>query len=144
MSRDLNICYCCGIELDKTTKTREHIPPKCFFPKGYKDELITVPSCKEHNNAKSEDDEYLWQMIAINILANKHGQNLATEKVVKSILRNRRLTKNLAKNSHLLYIENSNGSLEPTFGFEPNEEMIKRSISMLAKGVYFHEYKKSF
>jgi hypothetical protein len=36
----------------------EHVPAKCFFPKGQRINLITVPSCDLHNNATSKDDEY--------------------------------------------------------------------------------------
>lgn len=48
-------CYYCG----KKATTKEHIPPVCFFPKGSKFGLFTVPACDEHNNAKSKDDEYV-------------------------------------------------------------------------------------
>ena len=58
-------CYWCG----RDATSREHVPPKCLFPedkdiksiyKGtFRRSLITVPSCDEHNLAKSHDDEYL-------------------------------------------------------------------------------------
>ncbi|AXH64146.2 MULTISPECIES: hypothetical protein [Providencia] len=46
-------CYYCG----NPATTREHVPPKCFFPKG--SNLITVPSCEIHNNDKSHIDEIM-------------------------------------------------------------------------------------
>ena len=70
--KNKNECYCC----QEIAETKDHIPPKCFFPKkedlpqGYLDKtrgnLITVPSCKQHNNGRSKDDEYTAAFLAIN------------------------------------------------------------------------------
>lgn len=51
------ICYWCGIELTKDENKREHVPPLGFFPKGYRNNLIRVPSCEKHNNNFSALDE---------------------------------------------------------------------------------------
>src|ERR1700733_6530786 len=55
-------CYYCG----RPATSREHVPPECIFPekkdssgKDYRKNLITVPSCDEHNLHKSKDDEFL-------------------------------------------------------------------------------------
>ncbi|WP_214442925.1 hypothetical protein, partial [Cupriavidus metallidurans] len=49
-------CYHCDAE----GTGREHVPPKCLFPKGGDwSRLMTVPSCVTHNNANSKADEYL-------------------------------------------------------------------------------------
>lgn len=50
-SRIKEHCYHCGAP----ASTREHVPPKGFFPKG--SDLITVPSCETHNHDKSHIDE---------------------------------------------------------------------------------------
>jgi hypothetical protein len=70
-SSEKNQCYCC----EKIATTRDHIPPKCFFPKkkhfpnggpDYRRQLITVPACSEHNNSRSSDDEYTAAVIVMN------------------------------------------------------------------------------
>ena len=71
-------CYRCGAP----ATTREHLPPKSFFPKGGNLQLKTVPSCPEHNNAKSDDDQYLLAHISIHAA---RGDNLAKKVFVKSI-----------------------------------------------------------
>lgn len=49
-------CYHCNAE----GTGQEHVPPKCLFPKGGNwSNLMTVPSCVEHNNSMSKADEYL-------------------------------------------------------------------------------------
>ncbi|UIR57872.1 HNH endonuclease [Sphingobacterium sp. SRCM116780] len=52
-----NICYWCGDSLTTESVNREHVPAFSFFPKGHRHNLMTVPSCKSHNNNLSEIDE---------------------------------------------------------------------------------------
>lgn len=146
MYKDLpNICYECGVPLDQESLTKEHVPPKCLFPKNDKFSLITVPSCIEHNGGKSNDDEHLLQIISLQILANEKGQSIAISKAVKSILRNRKRTKELANSATLVYVdEDRTGQLKPTFAFKFDEEKFNNSISSICKGLYYYEFHKVF
>jgi hypothetical protein len=65
-----------------TGETKEHIPPKAFFPKDQRDQLFTVPSCKAHNNDKSTDDLY----VIAHICLNASPKNRAREVFEKSVL----------------------------------------------------------
>ena len=67
----------------------EHIPPKCLFPKGYRKELITVPSCDEHNTQKSNKDEYFRNILTLHVENNILGGEIAENKTFRSISRNR-------------------------------------------------------
>lgn len=71
-------CYVCG----KPTDSREHIPPRSFFPRGGGLQLKTVPSCAEHNNAKSNDDQYVLAHICMNAAA---GDTLPRQVFLRSI-----------------------------------------------------------
>ncbi len=73
-------CYMC----DNESMTGEHVPPECFFPKGHKLNLITVPACPEHNFKKSKDDEYVRSIITPFWGNNSLGQTMATTKVNRS------------------------------------------------------------
>ncbi len=57
-------CYYCNAP----SKTLEHVPPKCLFPKGtkknYRINLMKVPSCDLHNSSKSGDDQYMMVYFA--------------------------------------------------------------------------------
>ncbi|MDD5716241.1 MAG: hypothetical protein PHW64_00430 [Sulfuricurvum sp.] len=57
-------CYFPGCESHASTK--EHIPPKSFFPDSKKINLMTVKSCKLHNNEKTKDDMYVLANICLN------------------------------------------------------------------------------
>jgi hypothetical protein len=65
-------CYMCAAD----ATTREHVPPKSFFPRGHRDNLVTVPSCVAHNHDQSLDIEYVRTLIAgfygTNARQNRH------------------------------------------------------------------------
>ena len=67
------VCYWCG----RPATSREHVPPKCLFPEekdicdiyqqSFRKNLMTVPSCEEHNLEKSSDDEYLMACLGARV-----------------------------------------------------------------------------
>ncbi len=46
-------CYWCG----EAATSADHVPAKCFYPKGMRGNLIKVPSCTKHNTELSTVDE---------------------------------------------------------------------------------------
>ena len=72
------LCYMC----DSPATTREHFPPKCLFPRKANLQLATVPSCRKHNNAKSEDDQYFLAQILMNAAS---ADNLPKRKFMEAI-----------------------------------------------------------
>jgi len=80
-------CYMCNNE----SVSVEHVPPECFFPVGHKLNLITVPSCSDHNLRKSKDDEYVRSIIAPALGNNKFGLQMTATKVDRSFTHSRGL-----------------------------------------------------
>ena len=72
MSKMPDACYMC----DKPGTTKEHVPPKSFFPQGRRTNIWTVPSCPEHNIDNSRDVEYVRNAICIH-----YGTNTAAKEV---------------------------------------------------------------
>lgn len=54
-------CYAC----EALATTREHVPPRAFFPSGFRENLWTVPSCALHNLDNSLDVEYVRNVICV-------------------------------------------------------------------------------
>lgn len=52
-------CYMCSAQ----ETTTEHVPPDSFFPEGFRQNLLTVPSCDEHNTKNSMDVEYVRNVL---------------------------------------------------------------------------------
>ena len=80
-------CYACAA----VATTVEHCPPQSFFPEGHRKNLITVPSCSNHNNANSKDVEYTRNWITTSWGVNSAGQDLFEQKTKKSFDRSPRL-----------------------------------------------------
>jgi len=66
-------------------QTREHVPPKSFFPKDQRDQLLTVPSCEHHNNAKSSDDMYVLAHICMNASPANRSREVFRQSVVPQL-----------------------------------------------------------
>ncbi len=54
------LCVYCRSPQDLT---RDHIPPRSFFPKPRPKDLITVPCCSECHGEFTKDDEYLRNLL---------------------------------------------------------------------------------
>ncbi|WFF42122.1 hypothetical protein EVC62_11745 [Salinicola endophyticus] len=72
-------CYYQGCQNKGITK--EHIPPKSFFPKGEKEQLLTVKSCEIHNNKKSTDDQYILAQICMNASPSNRAREVFLKKI---------------------------------------------------------------
>lgn len=75
----LETCYACP----QPPTTREHAPARCIFPKGFRTDLTTVPSCYKHNSAKSGDDELFRHVVCVGEGTNKYALEVF-ESVVRS------------------------------------------------------------
>lgn len=91
-------CYFQGCKEKGTTK--EHIPPRAFFPQGERSQLLTVKSCKAHNNDKSTNDLYVLAQICMNASPSNRAREVFQEKVAPQLsYNNGALRQMLAKNS---------------------------------------------
>ena len=82
-------CYNCGIDLNKSIKTKEHIPAKAYFVgygDDYKNNRITVPACRKCNDQYSKLDNEIRDAIGV---SNENEADLMelTRKSTKSIFR---------------------------------------------------------
>ncbi len=135
-SRKDKTCYMC----DRSATTDEHAPPRCFFPKGYRKDLVTVPSCAEHNTAKSGDDEVLHDWVALcsdNPVAIRHSKT----KVIPSLRRSK------ARGGGLLRAVMNNPKQIQIGGRArlSNDVDIRRfnsTMEKIGRAIYFHHFKK--
>ncbi|SFL49701.1 MULTISPECIES: hypothetical protein [Rugamonas] len=122
-------CYHCDAE----GTGREHVPPKCLFPKGGDwSGLMTVPSCVAHNNAHSKADDYLKFLlgaIALNI------PGAITSSAARSVVRLAQMgSGNLHKygfhrNGDVLVIDNV---------FSLDFELLSACLEKMARAIYFY------
>lgn len=107
----------------------EHVPAKCFFPKGQRNNLITVPSCVRHNNETSKDDEYVRGIIVTARGTNKLAVDHWRGDVRRSYL-----------HSPKLFVKTFN--LRKDKAFFHDRSRIDSVMIKIAYALYFHTYKK--
>ncbi|NUB04638.1 hypothetical protein FW320_00305 [Azospirillum sp. Vi22] len=127
------VCYRC----DNPGTTREHFPPKSFFPKGGGLQLKTVRSCENHNNKKSHDDQYVLAQICMNAAradnAAKRSFLVSIEPQLKHSERFKRL---LADGAQRL----PNGS----YRYPVNINRINNFFDSLCCAIFFDKYGSHF
>lgn len=126
-------CYMC----DSPATTREHVPAVAFFPKGFRHQLITVPSCDAHNKATTLDDEYTRNVV---VMCDSNNAEALTH-WKKTVLRSFMLSQGLIKAtfSQRKEIEDESGKMT---GFFMDRERINSVFVKIAYGLYFHEFGK--
>ena len=143
-------CYMC----DNIGTTREHIPPKCLFPEysdniiqgnNHRKNLITVPSCEEHNNAKSNNDEYLRDILSMTLSANSTGLAILESKTSRSFNRNPKRIEELKKSAIPALLTNFKSQKTMyVFGVKINRARLVNTLDMCFRGLYYHEYNEKF
>src|SRR5262245_24687551 len=123
-------CYMCG----DPGITKEHVPPYSFFPEGYRDNLVTVPSCQKHNNHLAKDVEYVRNIIATSIQVNDVGSSL-TDKVIRSYTKSSGLAKRVFGNMRTFKVGN-----EKTGIIRIDLERFNSVIKAIAYALYFRDF----
>ncbi|MGG4107982.1 hypothetical protein AAXB25_29245 [Paenibacillus lautus] len=140
-----SICYWCGAKAN----SMEHVPPKCLFPeekdvkeitkKNYRDNLIRVTSCDEHNLKKSNLDEYLMVHLSGRV-GNYFVAYLNTATKINRIkLRNPKVFK--IDRPDVVKIK---GKEFPVLWVDIDTGKLAYSFESIARGLYFYEYGDNF
>jgi hypothetical protein len=128
-------CYFPGC--DAHANTKEHIPPKSFFPDLKRMNLMTVKSCKAHNNEKTKDDIYALANICLNsIKENKNDAYDVFELNVKPQL--------MHNNEALLkkILRNESRRDKSTSKFEVDSSRLDSFFDCLTHGVIYKKTNK--
>lgn len=140
-------CYKC----DKEATGQEHIPPKCIFPErkdldgDYRKNLITVPSCDEHNLQKSKDDEFLMAFVSGYIMNNAIGYLHTKTKLKRTLDKiHDGFIEKVIKGAKAVNSKTKDGFEFPLLSGQPNIERLSKCIEQIACGLFFHEYQNPF
>ena len=126
-------CYMC----ENDAITREHVPPRCFFPVKYRNQLITVPSCGIHNLEKSKDDEYLRFVILINYENNREAQELFSTKALEGLKRRpHQFSSFIGNNGYLIKVDG-----KPSMAIAYDIDRYEKAVTCIAKAIHFHHFK---
>lgn len=130
-------CYMC----DEPETSREHAPPKCFFPTeaesglNLRKNLITVPSCDVHNTEKSADDEYFRSIV---LAATAHASKVASDHFLGKMIRAAKRNPTTYSSFFIDRGEIVDGKFR---ALQIDRERLDRCIEHLAKAIFAYEYK---
>lgn len=132
----MTICVLCQL---REATTRDHVPPKCLFPRPRPDNLITVPACAQCNNGASDHDDLFKVFLSMQVSENSEiGLRLFHEKTVRTLERNRALLERIRQESVELQIKNEKGELKTRTGVLWDSAAHDAVISRTIKGLYYH------
>jgi hypothetical protein len=127
--------------------SKEHVPPKCFFPEqkdiptgmDYRKNLVTVPSCREHNMRTSKDDEYLLAVVITHYQNNQAAYNHFMSKILRGLNRNSHLAQRIVKSSTPIVIGGQSTAI-----LNAESERINSELKKIACGIYYHHFGKKW
>jgi len=137
---------------DENANTKEHVPPLCLFPeekdlpKGVmlRNQLIKVPSCENHNIAKSGDDEYLLYILCMNIANNSVAFRQFATKVRRANKYRPGLMSTITRKNYIVIAVNSIGSAFDTLMAKIDMERITKCLNHISRALYYYKFNKTF
>jgi len=139
-------CYMC----DEPETSREHVPALCFFPEtkdlppgiDLRRNLFTVPSCDAHNSRKSQDDQYLWQILMMARGLNECARLMMRTKVVRTVTRRPALVTSLMRTANSAYVYDFHtGAWLPTALVTFDGARVETALEHFAHALYFWHFK---
>lgn len=131
-------CVFCGKRLRKKTRTKDHTPPKCIFPRGRNLPLVTVPSCRECHEGESKDVEYFRLAIAFSRQASANSEaKEVTQKSLDAFLDDRatKFRRSTAEKMQRCFVLNESGFFEPSLAYELDEQRIANVVTKTVQGL---------
>lgn len=136
-----NKCIYCGSKKDLT---RDHVPPKAFFPSPRPNNLITVPSCKKCNNEFGKDDERIRNLLSSLELTESHTavKSMIGDKRNRSLLRKEGYTNlqhlyNSMKNVDIF--SKSGIYIETKKAFNLDQQVVDNFLERITRALLYYE-----
>ena len=142
-------CYMC----DNEATTVEHVPPQCLFPEqkdlpagtDLRKNLLTVPSCEDHNLSKSGNDEYLLYLLVMNLPSNDIAKNQFLTKIDRAIKRNPSLINRYINDPQAVVAQDSKtGESFETAAIKIEFDRFKTSVDSISRSLYFLHFKEKW
>ena len=133
-------CYLCG---STTDLTRDHLPPKGFFPRPLPQNMITVACCQTCNRSWQQDDEAVRAFLSLAIDRSPAGDAIWEQRVIPgTVARSPRFRESMLARVQNFAVATPFG-IEVLPAFEPPQERLERFMVRLTKGFlrfYYRDY----
>jgi len=144
------ICYLCGKVIllewarENEMATRDHIPPKVIFPKGWRKNLLTFPTHYACNKKLSEDEEYFARVLALIVgdqSPSGFGMFLDFQRQVQRHPKHLKMIFNIMNG--IRRITSSGLHLPPgTISITIDKNRFRRVVWKITRGLYFKQLGK--
>lgn len=142
-AKNPQLCVYCGVQ---EATTSDHVVPKCLFPKPLPAVMVTVPACRRCNEDKARDDDYLRDMLVIDIdnVGHPITDGLLKGKVARAAARNQSiLARDVRERSKLVPVHTPGGVYLGHCPAVPlHHERINREFERITRGLYFQLYRQ--
>lgn len=136
--RKIGQCIYCG---NVAQISKDHVIPKSLFVRPLPSNLITVPCCDSCNNNKSQNDDFLRDLLTTDVFGNQHptAQQIFQEKVLRSNERNSStIAKIVSKEARTEPFYTRKGIYLGNIITAPIEpERVKTIFTTIIRGLYF-------
>lgn len=134
-------CIYCG---KYEARERDHVPPKCLFPKPRPSDLITVPSCSACNRTFGRDDERVRNILtSLNTTERHHavvGQLSGKRDRALSRKKSACAVKHLVESIKIVDVRTPQGIyLGTARAFDLDQEPMDRFLSRLTRALLYYE-----
>jgi hypothetical protein len=139
--RAQKVCAFCG---KRRELTKDHVPPRCLFPEGFRQNLIVVGACKECNLQSSQDDAYLQSLLVSDADLQGAPQVQALQPTfLRSLARPQ--ARGFANTfwstfQNIDMVTPSGLYLSTRKGFTVDAPRLRRIMAKIVKGLFFHEF----
>lgn len=124
------------------TLTKDHVPPKCLFPKP-RGPQITVPACNACNQSFKKDDEYFAMAVAVEAYVDHPSAFQVWEQSLRPmILQGQGLRRMLSQSILDVDVVTSSGlHLPDRRAIRFKKSRILRVVTRIVRGLLWHHYK---
>lgn len=138
-------CFACS----NPAMSREHVPPACLFPEAkdtdgtqdYRRNLITVPACKDHNLAKSDDDSYFLWVLSTSLPANAVARGQVATKLKRAHTRRPALGSSVLSYAKDVVVADSHSCTKHDAVEIPLDgARFQKVLELIARGLYSHHF----
>jgi hypothetical protein len=131
---------CVYCQINQAT-TRDHVVPRNLFLSPLPLNMVTVPACQSCNFEKSKNDDYLRDMLIVDIHCSEHSvaKALIAGKMKRAMQKNRStIARTIVKQGRLAPMYTPSGIYLGDFpSFSLDGERINETFKTIARGLYY-------
>lgn len=122
--------------------TRDHVPPKSFFPQPRPANLITVPACSECNGGFSKDEDlFLAAFMFSSAGISEVGQAIWRQTLRRAYSKNPGLRWRISRSIQEVEVSTPAGLyLGRRMTIRPDERRSAQFVAKIVRGLYHHEF----